>query len=83
MISYFICILVTPISAIKKYSNVKPPVSDHPTCKAKVVAYGRWSFTTCQTTGGLTVNYMKLSLNHEPVAISMYKTPISINYFIM
>ena len=40
--------------------TVEPPVSDHPKCKDRVVAYGRRSFTRSEPQG---VSYEKRSRN--------------------
>ena len=34
-----------------KCTTVESPVSDHPKCKDRVVAHGRWSFTRIEPTG--------------------------------
>ena len=57
--------------------TVEPSVSDHPKCKAKVLAYERWSLTRVQITGVL--NYE----SYEPAVALMYKTPINTKYCII
>ena len=45
-------LIMAPVFTYLFLSTVEPRVSDHPYCQGYVVAYGRWSLTRGQTTGG-------------------------------